>query len=161
MGGSPATPSGAPAGTIAAPVSATAVPSPNGVEATAARPRRQLTVSVEVLLYAAILVAAVLTRFWDLGSRALHHDESLHSYFSWLLATGQGYTHDPLMHGPFLFHFNALSYMLFGATDATSRATAAIAGVATVAMPWLLRGPRQLGRWGALFASFLLLISPT
>ncbi len=163
MGGIPAPPIGAPGGIVATTDAAVAaVPSPNGVElGEATRPRRRLRFTVESLLYAAIIVAAILTRFWDLGSRALHHDESLHSYFSWLLATGQGYTHDPLMHGPFLFHFNALLYMLFGATDATSRATAAIAGVATVAMPWMLRGPRQLGRWGALFASFLLLISPS
>ena len=64
-------------------------------------------ITLEAALYALILVAAVLTRFWDLGSRALHHDESLHAYFSWLLATGQNYAHDPLMHGPFLFHMNA------------------------------------------------------
>lgn len=70
--------------------------------------RVPLNITLEGLLYVVILLAAALTRFWDLGSRALHHDESLHAYFSWLLATGQNYVHDPLMHGPFLFHFNAL-----------------------------------------------------
>ena len=38
--------------------------------------------TLEAGLYALILLAGVLTRFWDLGSRALHHDESLHAYFS-------------------------------------------------------------------------------
>ncbi|MER3485402.1 MAG: hypothetical protein C4345_04915, partial [Chloroflexota bacterium] len=33
-------------------------------------------------------------------------------------------------------------------------------GVILVGLPYLLRGPRHLGRWGALAASFLLLISP-
>src|SRR5687768_17315084 len=42
--------------------------------------------SLETFAYAAILLAAVITRFWDLGRRALHHDESLHAQFSWLLA---------------------------------------------------------------------------
>jgi uncharacterized protein (TIGR03663 family) len=115
---------------------------------------------VEVVLYAVIILAAVLTRFWDLGSRALHHDESLHAYFSWLLATGQGYVHDPLMHGPLLFHLNALVYALFGASDVTSRAAPAFSGVILVALPILLRGERHLGRWGALAASTLFLISP-
>ena len=93
------------------------VPAP----AAAARIAAPIGITLETALYALILVAAVLTRFWDLGSRALHHDESLHAYFSWLLATGQGYAHDPLMHGPFLFHMNALIYALFGASDASSR----------------------------------------
>jgi predicted membrane-bound mannosyltransferase len=119
-----------------------------------------VTITLEAALYGLILVAAVLTRFWDLGSRALHHDESLHAYFSWLLATGQGYTHDPLMHGPFLFHFNALIYALLGDSDASSRYSAALFGVILVALPILLRGARHLGRWGALAASIMFLISP-
>jgi uncharacterized protein (TIGR03663 family) len=117
-------------------------------------------ITLEMLLFAVILLAAVLTRFWDLGSRALHHDESLHAYFSWLLATGQNYVHDPLMHGPFLFHFNALIYALFGDSDASSRFSSALFGVILVALPTLLRGERHLGRGGALTASALLLISP-
>jgi predicted membrane-bound mannosyltransferase len=116
--------------------------------------------TVEAALYAVVILAAALTRFWDLGSRALHHDESLHAYFSWLLATGQGYVHDPLMHGPLLFHLNALVYALFGASDVTSRVAPALSGVILVALPILLRGERHLGRWGALAASTLFLISP-
>src|SRR5262245_29083396 len=59
------------------------------VSASGARRVGPVAVTVEALLYGLILVAAALTRFWDLGSRALHHDESLHAYFSWMLATGQ------------------------------------------------------------------------
>ena len=126
-----------------------------------ATPGRQWpAITLESLLYLVILGLALLSRFWDLGSRALHHDESLHAYFSWLLATGQNYTHDPLMHGPFLFHFNALIYALFGASDATTRFSSAIFGVILVMQPIMLRGDRHLGRWGALTASTLLLISP-
>jgi predicted membrane-bound mannosyltransferase len=127
---------------------------------TAARIAAPVGFTVEAALYALILLTAVLTRFWDLGSRALHHDESLHAYFSWLLATGQNYAHDPLMHGPFLFHMNALIYALLGASDASSRFSAALFGVILVALPILLRGERHLGRWGALTASTLFLISP-
>jgi predicted membrane-bound mannosyltransferase len=119
------------------------------------------SITLECALYGVILIAAVLTRFWDLGSRALHHDESLHAYFSWLLATGQGYVHDPLMHGPFLFHFTALIFALFGDSDAASRFGPALFGVILIALPILLRGPRHLGRWGALTASALILISPS
>ena len=145
-----------PDGHLAGTPAATALPIPTTVP----RRRWRVALTVETLCWTLIVAAAVLTRFWDLGSRALHHDESLHAYFSWLLATGQGYRHDPLMHGPFLFHATALVQWLFGDTDATSRVPAAVAGVAIVWLPWLLRGPRLLGRWGALFAGFLLLVSP-
>jgi uncharacterized protein (TIGR03663 family) len=65
------------------------------------------------------------------------------------------------MHGPFLFHMNALIYALVGASDASSRFSAALFGVILVALPMLLRGERHLGRWGALTASILFLISPS
>ncbi|HLI50956.1 MAG TPA: flippase activity-associated protein Agl23, partial [Thermomicrobiaceae bacterium] len=119
------------------------------------------SISLETACYALIFMLAILTRFWDLGSRALHHDESLHSYYSWVFAEGGGYRHDPLMHGPFLFHANALAYLLFGTTDYVSRVMPAVAGVIIVMLPWLLRGRQQLGQWGALTASVLLLISPS
>ncbi|MDQ7029854.1 MAG: TIGR03663 family protein [Ardenticatenia bacterium] len=106
-----------------------------------------------------VVVAAIITRFWDLGSRALHHDESLHAVYSYYLYTGLGYRHDPLMHGPFLFHFTALIFWLFGDSDFTVRVGPAIFGVALVAFPWLLRD--YWGRRGALVAAFLTLISPT
>lgn len=64
------------------------------------------------------------------------------------------------MHGPFLFHFNALMYLLFGATDYVSRIGPALAGVIVVMSPWFLRGERLLGRVGALIASVLILVSP-
>lgn len=117
-------------------------------------------ISVEILAYLVILVAAILTRFWDLGAKALHHDESLHAYYSWVFSTGGGYRHHPLMHGPFLFHADALAFMLFGDSDASSRYMPALFGTVLVMLPFLLRGPRFLGRWGALAASTLLLISP-
>ena len=116
-------------------------------------------ITIEGLFYLLIGFAAVLSRFWDLGRQAEHHDESLHSYFSWLYYIGSGYTHDPLMHGPFLFHIASISYLLFGDSDASSRYGAALFGAATVLLPWFLR--RELGRWGALTASILLLSSPS
>jgi uncharacterized protein (TIGR03663 family) len=118
-------------------------------------------VNVEVVLYAIIATLAGLTRFWDLSSRAEHHDESLHAYFSWLFYVGDGYIHDPLMHGPTLFHTNAFAYLLFGDNDYASRLWPALLGVILVMMPMMLRGPQLLGRWGALTCSALLLFSPS
>src|SRR5690606_32137458 len=113
----------------------------------------------EVLVYGGLLLFTVVTRFWDLGSRSLHHDESLHALYSYYLYIGRGYQHDPMMHGPLQFHLNALFYFLFGVSDYTARILPAICGVALVMTPFFLR--RFLGKYGALSTSALLAISPT
>lgn len=112
----------------------------------------------EIALFAGIILLAIVTRFYDLGARVMSHDESLHTYFSWLLYRGQGYQHTPMMHGPFQFHAIALSYFLFGVSDFTARIPAVLFSIATVWMIWYWR--RYLGKWGALAAGFLLVISP-
>ncbi len=106
-----------------------------------------------------IIVLAILLRFWDLGYRILHHDESIHAVWSWYLYVGRGYRHDPVYHGPFLYHFEALVYFLIGATDYATRVGPAIFGTFLVGLPYLLR--HQLGRVGALSASFLIALSPS
>ncbi len=121
--------------------------------------RRIGPISLEQAIYVVLILAAVASRFVMLGLRVQSHDESLHTRYSWELYDGQGFSHTPLMHGPFMFHAAALSYWLFGDTDATARVPAAILGVVLVALPYLLR--RRLGRTGALATSFLILISPS
>src|SRR6266542_2978356 len=101
---------------------------------------------------------AFIMRMWDLGSRAMHHDESLHALYSWYLYVGRGYTHDPMMHGPFLFHFSALLYMLFGDSEVTARLPMALLGTAAVGLPYFLRN--EIGKYGALAASFMLAFGP-
>jgi hypothetical protein len=142
---------------VAEPIAQSSIdPAANG----AAR-RAMPSFTLEHLLWAVLILAAIVTRYWDLGYRALHHDESLHAYYSWRFSTGDiPYQHNPLMHGPFLFHANALVYQLFGVSDATSRYLPAAFGVTLVWLPWLLRGRRFLGQWGALAAGYMLLLSP-
>ncbi|RPJ02673.1 MAG: TIGR03663 family protein, partial [Chloroflexi bacterium] len=119
---------------------------------------RAYAVNWEIVLYAVILVLALVTRFADLGARVMSHDESLHTYYSWRLYEFGEFSHTPLMHGPVLFHMTALSYFLFGDNDFTARIYPATLGVLMVLYPGLLR--RWLGRTGALIASVLVLISP-
>lgn len=123
------------------------------------RPLSAIGVSTEVLAYAGMAVIAAIMRFWDLGARAMHHDESLHVLYSWYLYAGRGYQHDPMMHGPFQFHANTLIYFLFGDTDFTARILYAAFGTALVLLPFLLRG--FIGKTGALVTAALLVISPT
>src|SRR5688572_25236654 len=112
----------------------------------------------EILIFAFVILFAITTRFFNLEARVMSHDESLHTYFSWLLYRGQGYQHSPMMHGPFQFHALSLVYFLFGANDFTSRIPAVLFSIGTVAMVWYWR--RYLGKWGALITGLLLVISP-
>ncbi len=113
----------------------------------------------EKAFYLLLIVLALTTRFWDLGARAISHDESWHANWSWKLYAGQGYRHDPASHGPFLFEANALIHLLFGVNDYTARIVPALFGVILVALPYLFR--KWLGRTGALVTSVLFLISPS
>ena len=137
-------------------------PTPGATPETRIRLWRRLFVgwsTWELVFWALLVAAAALTRFWDLGTRALHHDESLHAYFSWLLAEGRGYRHDPLMHGPFQFHATALIFRLLGDSDASARYLPAFGGTAAVAVMALFRP--YLGRVGALTGGLFMAISPT
>lgn len=51
----------------------------------------------------------------------MSHDESLHAVYSLDLYRQGSYQHNPMMHGPLLFHANAFFYAIFGVTDATTR----------------------------------------
>jgi uncharacterized protein (TIGR03663 family) len=106
-----------------------------------------------------IVVGLVLTRLWDLNNRSYSHDESIHAWEAWKLVTGQRYIHDPVYHGPFLYHVTAFVYFLFGISESTARLGAALFAIAVVLLVWPLR--RWLGRAGAVFAMLLLTISPT
>ena len=112
----------------------------------------------EVAIFAGIILLAIVTRFYDLGTRVMSHDESLHTYFSWLLYRGQGYQHTPMMHGPFQFHIISLIYFLFGVSDFTARIPTVLFSIGIVWMIWYWR--RYLGTWGMLVAALLMVISP-
>ncbi|MFN2146879.1 MAG: flippase activity-associated protein Agl23, partial [Anaerolineales bacterium] len=112
----------------------------------------------EILFYLLLILMVLFTRFYDLGSRVMSHDESLHTQFSWYLEQGRGFSHDPLMHGPLQMHLVAFSYFLFGDSDASARAPAAISGVLAVVLVLLFR--RWLGRWGTAAAASLMAFSP-
>ena len=118
----------------------------------------RLPLNRELAFYIAIFLLAVFTRFHMLEDRVMSHDESLHTRFSYNLYKDGNFQHTPLMHGPVLFHATALSFYLFGDSDFSGRIYTALLGVIMVIFPILLR--KWLGRWGAMFAAFMLLISP-
>lgn len=124
----------------------------------------------EVAAYSFLVAAAAIMRFYNLGARAMHHDESLHGFFSYGFTKGlrdfftfagpdDTYKHVPFMHGPFQFIGNGTVMAIFGDGNYQARILAAAMGTGLVLLPFLLR--RQLGRSGALFAAAFIAISPT
>ena len=114
---------------------------------------------METLLVVLLLLAAIVSRFYDLGARAMSHDEINHVVPTFSLYSGNGYQYDPMSHGPLQYHMMGLSYALFGDTDFTTRIPAALFSVATIALA-MLAFRRYLGRTGAILAGLLFLISP-
>jgi uncharacterized protein (TIGR03663 family) len=131
---------------------------------------------LEQWLWIGVILVATILRFWDLGAKPLHHDESMHAFFSLTFARNPAsYQYDPLLHGPFQFHAEGFIFMvilaaerIFGVggaagnpwiNDATARILPALFGIGIVALPLGLR--RQLGHVGALVAALLLAVSPT
>ncbi len=126
-----------------------------------------------------MLLGAIL-RFWGLGDKPLHHDESLHAYFSlqllhnniqnWISCFSpyaSCYHYDPLLHGPFQFHAIALVYQIsqwLGAPDHgvntfTVRIPAAVLGTVIIGLPYFMRD--YLGKVGSWLAALLLAVSPS
>jgi uncharacterized protein (TIGR03663 family) len=64
-----------------------------------------------------------------------------------------------MMHGPFLFHANALIYYLFGTSDYTCRVMPAITAVGTIVMAYFFRA--YLGSLAALLIAALIAYSPS
>ncbi|MBV7329522.1 TIGR03663 family protein [Chloroflexi bacterium TSY] len=113
----------------------------------------------ETVAWILLIVVAIVTRFYDVGTRAMSHDESLHALYSYYLYDRGDYSHNPMMHGPFLFHVNSVLYFLFGVTDVTARIGPVLAGIATIFVTYGFRN--YIGRFGALMAGILIVISPS
>ena len=117
-----------------------------------------LRLDIEKILWILLLIVALLSRTIGLGDRAMSHDESLHTVYSWQLFDGRGYQHQPMMHGPLKFILNPVMYFLFGVNDWSARILVALFGVAMVASVWMMR--RWLGRTGAFLTALMYAISP-
>ena len=122
-------------------------------------PRKLLAgIARQRVWFAAILGIAAATRLLDLGSRALHHDESIHAATALQRLFEFPYVYDPLYHGPFLYFAVALVFALTDISDGAARLLPAISGIALVcAVGYLLRD--GLGRFGTPLAMLGLTLS--
>ena len=105
------------------------------------------------------LLILVLFRFYDLGARPIHHDESVNGWFvDGILAKGF-YSYDPQnYHGPFFFYILTLFEKIFGRSVEALRIPTVIIGSAITFTPLLFR--KWLGDLGAFFSCLIFALSP-
>ena len=120
---------------------------------------RQIVLSPwEAVFYGLLLVLLFLTRYLDLGSRAYHHDESVHAKTMWDMARGIKYVYEPVYHGPFQYFASAALFWLFEGNDVTGRIIPAAFGVGVVlVIPLLWR--KELGKYGTAITMLALTVS--
>lgn len=114
----------------------------------------QLTIADGVL--ALVLFLAGVLRFANLGRIPLSPAEAQAALPNW-----QFWQPGPLLlpiTSPAYFTFTNLLFLILGDNDAVARLVPALFGLATVGLPWLLRG--RLGNLGALAATIVLALSP-
>ncbi len=111
------------------------------------------------VLFISLVLIALCMRLWELDARVMHYDEAIHLHYSWKLANLEIFNHSPWMHGPLQIEFVAFAISLFGDTDFVARVMYAIVGSLLVGLPYFLR--HQLGRFGAISISVMLVLSPS
>jgi len=92
---------------------------------------RKISPNVLLIIFIIIFCISLFSKMWGLGDRVMHHDESLHSFYSWMFTKyvdilhleifgfkipyyftfGNGYEHNPMLHGPLQFEFNAFIFI--------------------------------------------------
>ena len=112
-------------------------------------------------MYAAVLVVTLALRLLWIGARPLHHDESIHAYYSWRIPEHgpADYRYDPVYHGPTLYYATAVFLIVFGGSDFGARAFPVACSLGLVALAWPLRP--LIGREAALVYALLTALSPT
>ncbi len=128
----------------------------SAADASADRFRRNLILAVALV---GIVALASVLRLYDLGTRAIHPDESIASLLALQAANGGGYEYLPVTHGPLPHLATAAVFAAFGDSDFAARLLPAICGILLAAIPFAMR--RQLGNAGAVSASLALAVSPS
>ena len=110
-----------------------------------------------------LFAVALLLRFLFLDLKLMHHDETIHAWFSVnLLNNGIfSYHYDPTYHGPFLYYVTAGMFGLFGAGDFVGRVIPSLIGSLAVLLVYPIYRLGYLDRWQTVVAAIFLTISPS
>jgi len=111
-------------------------------------------------IFLLILIAAFIIRFWQLDLKLLHHDEAIHSWFSYQLMTKSTWVYDPSYHGPFLYFVTAGMFSVFGASDLVARLLPALFGFLLIPLVYCIYHIGYINRNQTLLVSLFIAISP-
>ena len=111
-------------------------------------------------IFLLILLAAIVVRFWQLDLKLFHHDEAIHSWFSYTLLTTGNWVYDPSYHGPFLYYITAGMFSLFGASDLVARLMPALFGTLLIPLVYCIYRLGYMSRAQTLVAALFIAISP-
>jgi uncharacterized protein (TIGR03663 family) len=111
-------------------------------------------------LFIIIILIAIVLRFLFLDLKLLHHDESIHAWFSYELLTRGTYTYDPMYHGPLLYYITASMFWLFGQSDFVARLMPALFGTLLVPLVYYIYRLGYLDKRQALVAALFIAVSP-
>ncbi|MFA7694110.1 MAG: flippase activity-associated protein Agl23 [Methanoregula sp.] len=107
-----------------------------------------------------ILLFTVILRFWQLDLKLLHHDEAIHSWFSFDLLTKGIWIYDPSYHGPFLYYVTAGMFSIFGASDLVARLLPALFGTLLVLLVYFIYRLGYITKAQTLVVALFIAISP-
>ncbi|MDD1702961.1 MAG: TIGR03663 family protein [Methanoregula sp.] len=107
-----------------------------------------------------ILFLTIILRFWQLDLKLFHHDEAIHSWFSYDLLTKGAWVYDPSYHGPFLYYVTAGMFSLFGASDLVARLLPALFGTLLVPLVYFIYRLGYITKAQTLLVALFIAISP-
>jgi hypothetical protein len=115
-------------------------------------------VTVEHGLFGVVAAIAIGMRFVGLADAPLAPVEAGHAWAAWQAAAAMPVAGAPAPTSALLYGLDALLFFLFGGSDLLARLVPALAGVATVLLPWFWRA--TLGRTAALAVALLFAVDP-
>ncbi|NMB79663.1 MAG: TIGR03663 family protein [Methanomicrobiales archaeon] len=111
-------------------------------------------------IFLLILITAILVRFWQMDLKLLHHDEAIHSWFSYELLTTGAWKYDPSYHGPFLYYVTAGMFAAFGSSDLVARILPCMFGTLLIPLVYCVYRLDYLTKNQTLLASLFIALSP-
>ena len=111
-------------------------------------------------IFLLIFLLTIILRFWHLDLKLFHHDEAIHSWFSFELLTHGTWVYDPSYHGPFLYYVTAGIFYLFGDSDLTARLLPSLFGTLLIPLVYYIYRIGYLDKKQTLIAALLVALSP-
>jgi len=111
-------------------------------------------------IFILILLIAIFVRFWTLDLKLLHHDEAIHSWFSYELLTKGTWMYDPSYHGPFLYYVTAGMFSIFGDSDLVARLLPALFGTLLIPLVYCIYRIGYINKNQTVLVALFIAVSP-